>query len=189
MATSYFRRFRMELDFVEVRLPRPVVPADYQCLPWHSGLLDRHAIVKYESFRSEIDSRVFRCLGEIAGCYRLMEEIADQETFLPQATWLMTYRPANHDDWVDCGTIQGLGQTKSFGSVQNIGVVPDHRGLGLGKALMLYSLHGFRSAGVRRVFLEVTVENRSAVNLYRSLGFRLMRTTYRAAEVPEAFVS
>ena len=58
-------------------------------------------------------------------------------------------------------------------------VVPEHRGQGLGRALMLQSLHGFRKAGMQRVSLEVTADNRPAVALYRSLGFRLTRTLYR----------
>jgi ribosomal protein S18 acetylase RimI-like enzyme len=45
--------------------------------------------------------------------------------------------------------------------------------------LVLQSLHGFRQSGMQRVTLEVTADNRPAVALYRSIGFRLTRTLYR----------
>src|SRR5438876_101155 len=82
------------------------------------------------------------------------------------------------------GTIQGVVQTGQWGAVQNVGVAPEHRGRGLGRALVLKSLSGFRTAGVPRVYLEVTARNTAAVQLYRSLGFRLARTTYKAVDRP-----
>jgi ribosomal protein S18 acetylase RimI-like enzyme len=75
------------------------------------------------------------------------------------------------------------------GSIQNVGVTPAHRGLGLGRALLLKSLHGFRDAGVRRVALQVTAENRTALELYQSLGFVSRQTLYKAVEAEELTVS
>jgi hypothetical protein len=48
---------------------------------------------------------------------------------------------------------------------------------------MLQSLHGFQSAGLRRVFLEVTAQNDGAIRLYQRLGFSKARTVYKAVEV------
>lgn len=182
MAMTYFRRYRMEIDFLRIRLPGPVLPEGYEWVPWRTDCLDRHALAKYVSFRSEVDSRVFPCLGEIAGCKRLMHEIIRQKSFLPEATWLVTHPRGDLAAPIDCGTIQGLTQSRGLGAIQNVGVVPEHRGMGLGRALMIQSLHGFRSAGLRRVYLEVTAENGPAVELYRSLGFVHCRTIYKAVE-------
>ena len=41
---------------------------------------------------------------------------------------------------------------------------------------------GFRAAGLRRVYLEVTAENSSAVRLYRDLGFRRAKVLYKAVD-------
>ncbi len=179
----------MEIDFETVDLPEPTLAEGFRFLNWHPSLQGRHAFVKFESFRSEIDSRVFRCLGEYSGCQRLMGEIAGQRSFIPQSTWLINYCPEGESEpGVDCGTIQGLAQGRVLGSIQNVGIVPDFRGLGLGRAIVLQSLIGFRKSGMRRVYLEVTADNSPAVQLYRSLGFRLMRTMYKAAEVEVAQV-
>ena len=53
---------------------------------------------------------------------------------------------------------------------------------------MIKSLAGFRLAGLKRVYLEVTAENQLAVALYASLGFRLVRTMYKAVKVETARV-
>lgn len=180
----YFRRFRMEFNFSEREVPDPELPPGYRFVAWEPEHLDRHAVTKFGCFRSELDSLVFPSLATLEGCRRLMLEIASQRTFLPQATWLICRTgddPASGP--IDCGTIQGLANGRDAGSVQNVGVSPDYRGLGLGRALVLQSLLGFQAAGLRRVFLEATAENAPAVELYRSVGFRLIRTTFR--QVPD----
>jgi GNAT superfamily N-acetyltransferase len=177
----------MEIDLLRVRVPPAVLPEGYVWVAWSGNCLDRHALAKYLSFRSEVDSRVFPCLGETAGCKRLMTEITGQKSFLPGATWLVTHPRGDLAPPIDCGTIQGLAQSKTLGAIQNVGVVPEHRGMGLGKALVIKSLHGFRAAGLRRVYLEVTAENGPAVELYRSVGFAHCRTMYKAVEVETAY--
>ena len=175
----------MEARIGEMQLPAPELPPGFRFVRWHSDLVDRHAAVKYESFRGELDSTVFPCLGNLASCRRLMADIALQTAFVPEATWLVTRRSLPDDLFADCGTIQGLAASALLGAIQNVGVTPEARGLGLGRALVLKSLHGFRAAGMRRVYLEVTAENRAAVELYRGVGFRIVRTTYKAgADVP-----
>ena len=55
--------------------------------------------------------------------------------------------------------------------VGGIGIVPAHRGQGHGEALMRALLDEARARGVRRVWLEVIVENTAAAALYEKLGF------------------
>ena len=49
--------------------------------------------------------------------------------------------------------------------------------------MMLKSLEGFQRAGLRRAFLEVTTQNDGAVQLYERLGFRTVKTVYKAVEM------
>ena len=87
-----------------------------------------------------------------------MQEISNREnSFLPGATWLIScLRPESDELVTYCGTIQGLAQPGDFGAVQNVGVVPEHRRLGLGRALVQKALIGFRDAQLSRAYLEVT---------------------------------
>ncbi len=160
------------------RLHRPPPPCRrrFAWVPWEESLIDQHAEVKFLSFRSEIDAYVFPCLGDRYGCQRLMREIRRKPGFLPQATWLIAC-PEGY-----CGTVQGVMDRGPIGAIQNVGVVPAYRGLGLGRALVRKALEGFFQAGLRRAYLEVTAENSAAVQLYRAVGFRRAKTLYKAVD-------
>ncbi len=177
MSVRYFKRYRMEID-LEPAPPAPVLPDDYQWVGWDESLIPIHAEVKYRSFAAEIDAKVFPSLSDAQGCFYLMNEISHKRGFLPMATWLIAC-PSGY-----VGTIQGIRDRPGLGAIQNLGVVAAHRGRGLGTALLLKALDGFRRSGLGRAFLEATAQNSSAVQLYRRLGFRCRKTLYRAVEVP-----
>ena len=115
-----------------------------------------------------------------------MTEIADRNGFLPAATWLIQYWPPKARRPEVCGTIQGVCEGEGIGAIQNVGVIPEHRGRGLGVALVWHALNGFRLASQKKVFLEVTAQNTGAVRLYQRLGFRKVKTVYKASEVAYA---
>ena len=175
MAITYYKRFRMEVD-LDVSFAPPVLPPPFWWTAWDEALMDHHAEVKYLSFRAEIDAQVFPCLGDRYGCQRLMREIRRKPGFLPQACWLIS-GPTGY-----CGTIQGVIDRGPIGAIQNVGVVPEYRGRGLGRALVRRALDGFSQAGLRRAYLEVTAENSGAVRLYRDVGFRRAKILYKAVD-------
>ena len=180
---NYTKRYRMELDMRRWRRPPIELPVDYGLVPWHDSLVEAHGEVKFHSFRDEIDAHVFPCLGEYEGCCKLMEEIRLRDGFLPESTWLAEYVGAGPAKAEYCGTIQAVRTHKNRANIQNIGVAPFHRGRGLGTRLILAALTGFQYLGIARVGLEVTAENEDAVRLYRRLGFRQVRTLYKAVEL------
>jgi len=173
-AVSYFKRYKMEADLRD--LPPPALPAGFHWRAWCDDVLTAHAGVLYESFHQEIDAAIFSSFGNPDGCVMLMNVVSRRTDFLAGATWLVV-GPAG-----PCGAIQGLHE-RGVGSIQNVGVTPFWRGRGLGEALVLQALHGFRRAGLGRALLEVTAQNESAQRLYRRLGFRRCKTLYKA--VPE----
>jgi hypothetical protein len=183
MGLTYFKRYRMQVDLTRTAHPQPQLPLGYGFAPWSPELLESYADTKYRSFRMELDSHVFPCLGDVDGCRRLMQEISLKEGFLSEATWLVAWHGSPGKPPEYCGTIQGIRDEHGWGSVQNVGTTPEHRGRGIGTCLVLQSLQGFRDAGLRRVCLEVTAQNTRAIRLYRRLGFRKVRTLYKAVEV------
>jgi ribosomal protein S18 acetylase RimI-like enzyme len=183
MGVSYFKRYRMEIRLDgRLHAAGPVTP-QYQLLPWHRELIAAHADAKFRSFYGEIDSHVFPCLGDPHGCRRLMEDISLKPGFLPGATWLALHIPRNGAPAEYCGTVQGIADGRDCGGIQNLGVTPEHRGCHVGTSLLLKALDGFWRAGLTRASLEVTAQNALAVALYRKLGFRRVKTVYKAVEV------
>lgn len=186
MGLTYFKRYRLEICLARAIFDCSPLPADYSLISWHPSLLDAHAEAKYRSFCYELDANVFPCLGEREGCRRLMDEITRRRNFVAEATWLLSYQGADQKRPEYCGTVQGLRDGRGHGAVQNLGVTPLHRSCGLGTILLRHALDGFRSAGLRHAYLEVTAQNTAAVRLYLALGFRYVKTVYKAAEVAYA---
>jgi GNAT superfamily N-acetyltransferase len=185
MGIVYFRRFRMEIDLTAPLFPQPELPPEYRLTAWDDRLLETHAETKYKCFHWEMDANVFPSLSTREGCRRLMSDIIRRPGFVPQATWLLDHWPPNSRRPVHCGTIQGVSD-EGAGAIQNVGILPQHRGKGLGSVLMWYSLAGFKAAGIKRVFLEVTARNSGACRLYERLGFRRTKVVYKASEVAYA---
>lgn len=176
MKISYFKRFKMEIDLTDLPCV-PLLPAGFAFVRWEEALLEVHAEVKFRCFQDEIDGTVFPNLATRAGCSRLMTAIRRKPGFLGDATWLLTCADGY------CGTVQGVhDRTLRMGAIQNLGITPPFRGLGLGSILLRQALEGFRLHGLGRAYLEVTAQNDAAIRLYRQLGFRCRKTVYKAVE-------
>jgi ribosomal protein S18 acetylase RimI-like enzyme len=182
MELTYFKRYRMEIDLAGRDFTPAAASADYCFVPWRPALLEAFAEAKHQSFRGEIDSNVFTCLGDMDGCRRLMTEIARKPGFLPEATWLLTCQRSGRGRPENCGTVQGIRDHAGQGAIQNLGIAPEHRNCGLGTSLLFCALTGFRLAGLARVYLEVTAQNEGAIRLYHRLGFVTVKTVYKAVE-------
>lgn len=186
MTTIYFKRYRMETELPSIEFDVPNVPETIQLLPWSPQLVRDHAKVKFESFRDEMDVSIFPCLGRKDGCIQLMNDLVARKDFVPEATWLAVYKAPGDRKIVPVGTIQGLRTSPTEGAIQNIGIVPGFRGLGLGSALIWRTLTGFALAGCRVASLEVTVHNSAAIRLYERLGFHRKCTVFKVGEVSYA---
>ena len=201
MAVTYFKRFRMELRLDGSTDGSLAIPPNVELLPWSPRLANSHALTKWNSFREELDAFVFPCLAELEGCQHLMREISSRKDFVPEATWLACRRN-EFEQSTDrsiasrvstelaglqpIGTIQGLRPSGHEGAIQNLGVVPEFRDLGLGSILLRAALNGFREVGCRYVHLEVTVQNTAAIRLYERFGFRKVETLFKVADVQYA---
>ena len=201
----YVKRLRMSLelpDQTEKNIPR--LPDGFVWLPWHPCLTDTHGEVKFLAFHHSFDADVFPTFRSRQACIGLMRSIAAHSGFVPQATWMIACRSAGstlpipvnerneyqlrshkpeteHLDYV--ATIQGIRTAPQIAGIQNVAVRPEFRGRGLGRALLMKALDGFRRAGVRKVTLEATSGNTPAIRLYETSGFRLYQTLYKEVYV------
>ncbi len=183
MSVTYFKRYRMHFDLRRELPDEPEIADQYQYLSWRPDLIPRHADAKFNSFKYELDANVFPCLGQREGCEGLMREIASRTGFVPEATWLVVSRQASSGKTTNCGTVQGINDQGLIGSIQNLGIVPDHRGHGLARGLLIRALQGFRNIGMDTASLEVTAQNDDAIRLYQRFGFRNIRTVYKSIEI------
>jgi len=188
MAVTYFKRFRMELrlDRLPGKSECAQLTEQFEFVPWSRKTLNAHAEVKWSSFRDEVDAHVFPCLGNLKGCRELMREISGRKDFAAEATWLVCRNTDFSRKLQPCGTVQGLLCSPAEGAIQNIGVDPGCRDMGIGTALLIKSLEGFQEIGCRFVHLEVTVQNSAAIRLYERFGFRHVETLFKMADVQYA---
>jgi mycothiol synthase len=63
------------------------------------------------------------------------------------------------------------GESGATGEVDFIGLLPDWRGRGLGRALLLWAIANLRERGAGPVLLHVEAQNRHALGLYEATGF------------------
>ena len=181
MLMETFKRFRMEIDLRRHEYPTPVLPPGYFVEKWSPQLVEAHATAHYMAFRDEIDARLFENFRTYKGSKRVMENIMGKPNFLPDATWLIVFQPKDSYYVEYAATIQGLVSTNGVGAIQNVGVVPRHRGKGLGRALLHLALAGYQRFGLTRADLEVTAANAPALNLYKSEGFKIVELLFKPA--------
>jgi ribosomal-protein-alanine N-acetyltransferase len=78
------------------------------------------------------------------------------------------------------GYVAGALNKDGSGHIMSIAILPSYRGRGLGSRLMDAIENAFRREGISRVYLEVSQNNKVALNLYRKRGFKVisMRESY-----------
>lgn len=64
-----------------------------------------------------------------------------------------------------------LQPSSGIGSIYGLGVLPEHRGQGYGRAILLKAVHQLKESQAGNIMLQVAVENAHALRLYQSCGF------------------
>lgn len=73
-------------------------------------------------------------------------------------------------DGVPIGCVR-LGAWEGIGDITALGVVPEYRGRGLGRALLLSAVAELTEQGLDPIALEVETDNLNALGLYQACGF------------------
>lgn len=186
MPRRYFKRYRMEYDLRRQEPAAAALPAGFEWRDWSQCTLADHALVKFRAFAGTVDAEVFTSLSSYEGCHGLMEHIVGRVDFLPRCTWLLVSTLSETFGPVAVGTTQCVAPVHRQAAIQNVGIVPEFRGQGLGRALVDRTLLAMREEGFERATLEVTSRNEQAVALYHRIGFRTVRTSYRSVRFQQA---
>ena len=104
----------------------------------------------------------------------VMERILEQLTDFPK-NLLEMYHSLEKFYFVnkdDCG-VGILNFSPKAGRISNIGVDPSKRGQGIGRQIMMFGLKQLKAADCSQAKLRVHVDNKPALNLYKSLGFKV----------------
>ena len=62
------------------------------------------------------------------------------------------------------------------GGIYGLGVLPEYRGKGFGRALLMGGVERLTDAGAKEIMLQVVTENANALHLYESCGFKVTST-------------
>lgn len=79
--------------------------------------------------------------------------------------------------WILINSEENMALGTSQGRIHMMGVNPDSRGKGQGKAVLLAGLSLLKERGIKHVVLSVDSENEAACGLYKSAGFEIFSTT------------
>lgn len=104
------------------------------------------------------------------------------EHFLSQSGFLVAESGTSGNERAIVGYVIGNvvpNGGRGIGHIKDIAVHPDHRGRGLGTALLGRGLSALAASGAGSVKLEVRAGNEDAISLYRAFGFEHQRTVRR----------
>jgi mycothiol synthase len=181
-AQSLATSFNFEKIRTVLQMSKPLT--DIQPLP----TIDKEMIIR--SFLPGIDSdawlelnnKVFKDHPEQGGWrlsdlnHRLSEEWFDEKGFfiveknkqVIASTWTKVHGEHSHDHDGESSHAH-----PAIGEIYITAVDPEYAGLGIGKALTITALNYLKYQGLTDTMLYVDFDNKAALNLYDSLGFKL----------------
>jgi mycothiol synthase len=130
----------------------------------------------------ELNNKVFKDHPEQGGWqlsdlnHRLSEEWFDEKGFfiveknkqVIASTWTKVHGAHSHDHDGEASHAH-----PAIGEIYITAVDPEYAGLGIGKALTITALNYLKYQGLTDAMLYVDFDNKAALNLYGSLGFKL----------------
>lgn len=119
------------------------------------------------------------CLPENYAAYFFM----DTFNSLPES-FIVAESQGTAVGYIMCRMEHGFSDLKKLrfakkGHIISVAVMPDFRKLGMGSALVEHALSALTALHADECYLEVRISNDAAINLYKGLGFEIVRTIPR----------
>jgi mycothiol synthase len=166
--------FRFVRQFLELRLDIG-----------HADELDSHPTIKWRCLRPGQESELAKLQNlAFAGMWGYNPNTVETITFrMNLSTCSRQDIGLAYDEdkavgccWTGLSCEEGIPSVRK-GRIHMLGVAPNNRGKGIGRALMVVGLARLRERGLRVAELTVDSENRAACALYQSLGFEVEART------------
>ncbi len=152
--------YRMAID-LPTALPAPLLPRGYRLAAVADG--------EERAFHAVLEAAFADDFGHVAEPFERWLVRQESSETTDRSLWLCAWRG---------GELAGVCQcARRFGGgwIGMLGVLPSHRGRGLGRSLLLQALHAFQKRGERIARLGVDAANPTgATALYRSVGMRVV---------------
>jgi ribosomal protein S18 acetylase RimI-like enzyme len=178
-------RLFMELDF-ELGDHRdlaakavPALPAELEIRAWKDADFAAAGRLIAAAYSHHLDSRINDQYQSVSGSLRFLHNIVRFPgcgIFDAEASRVLAYRDPRKNESELAGMLLCSRVGDGTGHVTQICVAPAYRRRGLGTLLLQTCTQLLVAAHYRALTLTVTEENTPAVELYRSLGFRVRHT-------------
>jgi ribosomal protein S18 acetylase RimI-like enzyme len=172
-----YRRLFLSLNLRSESMPDPhgrPLNSDIRIRRWIEGDYQHAAGVITAAYRAHIDSEINDQYRTTAGSMRFLKNIVQFPgcgLFDPEASFVAIHQPTN----AVIGLILCSRVRHDVGHVTQVCLVPEHRGQGLGEALLDSTCKALSHRKFNLLTLTVTEANHRAVDLYRKLGFETRR--------------
>ena len=163
---AVYPRVKMVYDLKENQIPEFRLNPDYQLSYFTLDKLDEELLIIVDANKNHIDGEIFRQFSNLdilrKFFFRSNKDISRVRTDSPIIL--------KDDKIVGINIVINLSDTASY--IWIIALLPEYRGKGLGKYLMLKAHENCQKANVDQMILDVTVDNFIAFNLYKKLGYK-----------------
>ncbi len=168
-----YRRLFLSLQLTGAGAPelRQLIPHDdVQIRRWTEQDYQPAAGIITAAYRTHIDSEINDQYRTNAGSMRFLNNIVRFPgcgVFDSESSFVAVHKPSR----ALVGVILCSRIRYDVGHITQVCLLPEHRGFGIGEALIAASHRALSARNVEQLSLTVTEANRNAVGLYRRMGF------------------
>lgn len=175
IAQGFSRHARLFMVLpLTIQIDAKLIAADIELRRWTDQDYQPSAGVITAAYRNHVDSLINDQYRTLSGSLRFLNNIVRFPgcgTFDPEASFVAVTRRSH----ALVGAILCSRVRYDTGHVTQICVLPEHRGFGLGKALLSATVQNLSQRKFSALSLTVTEANTPAVDLYARLGFEKKR--------------
>ena len=173
-------RVFMNFEIGRHRPTAPPLPPQFEIRPWSEQEYQSAAALITAAYRGHVDSEINDQYRTLTGSLRFLNNIVRFPGCgqFDAASSFIAYHRASR---TAVGLILCSRVKNDVGHITQVCVLPEHRGKGIGAGLLAANLQDLQRRRFSMLSLTVTEANKSAVELYKRLG-------YHVARVFDAFV-